>query len=41
MVNIETLQLRDVLDGDYKLVAMPLKLDLACASPDQAILRTL
>ena len=41
MVNIETLQLRDVSDGDYELVALPLKLDLACASPVRAILRTL
>ena len=41
MVNIETLQLRDVPDGDYELVALPLKLDLACASPVRAILRTL
>lgn len=41
MVNIETLQLRDVPDGDYELVALPLKLDLACASPIRAILRTL
>ena len=41
MVNIETLQLRDVPDGDYELVALPLKLDLACASPVRAILKTL
>ena len=41
MVNIETLQLRGVPDGDYELVALPLKLDLACASPVRAILRTL
>ena len=41
MVNIETLQLRDVPDADYELVALPLKLDLACASPVRAILRTL
>lgn len=41
MVNIETLQLRGVPDGDYELVALPLKLDLACASPVRAILRAL
>ncbi len=41
MVNIETLQLSGVPDGDYELVALPLKLDLACASPVRAILRTL
>jgi arylformamidase len=41
MVNIETLQLRGVPDGDYKLVALPLKLDLACGSPVRAVLRTL
>ncbi len=41
MVNIETLQLRGVPDGDYELVALPLKLDLACASPVRAILRSL
>jgi arylformamidase len=41
MVNIETLQLRGVPDGDYELIALPLKLDLACGSPLRAILRTL
>jgi arylformamidase len=41
MVNIETLQLRDVPDGDYELIALPLKLDLACGSPVRAVLRTL
>lgn len=41
MVNIETLQLRGVPDGDYELVALPLKLDLACGSPLRAVLRTL
>lgn len=41
MVNIELLQLRGVPDGDYELVALPLKLDLACGSPVRAILRTL
>jgi len=41
MVNLEQLMLRDVPDGDYELIALPLKLDLACASPVRAILRTL
>lgn len=41
MVNIETLQLRGVPDGDYELIALPLKLDLACGSPVRAILRSL
>jgi arylformamidase len=41
MVNIELLQLRGVPDGDYELVALPLKLDLACGSPVRAILRPL
>ena len=41
MVNLEHLMLRDVPDGDYELIALPLKLDLACGSPVRAILRTL
>lgn len=41
MVNIETLQLRGVPDGDYELTALPLKLDLTCGSPVRAVLRTL
>jgi arylformamidase len=40
MVNLETLQLRGVPDGNYELIALPLKLDLACGSPVRAILRT-
>jgi arylformamidase len=39
MVNLETLQLRGVPDGMYELVALPLRLDLACGSPVRAILR--
>ena len=39
MVNLETLYLGDVPDGDYELVALPLKLDEACGSPVRAILR--
>lgn len=39
MVNIELLKLRDVPDGDYELIALPLKLDGACGSPVRAILR--
>lgn len=41
MVNLESLQLRDVPDGAYELIALPLKLDVACGSPVRAILRTL
>ena len=41
MVNLETLYLRDVPDGHYDLVALPLKLHGACGSPVRAILRTL
>ncbi len=41
MVNIETLQLRGVPDGDYELIALPLKLDKTCGSPVRAVLRTL
>jgi arylformamidase len=41
LVNLEHLYLRDVADGDYELIALPLKLDLACGSPVRAILRSL
>ena len=41
IVNLETLQLRDVPDGDYEIIALPLKLDEACGSPVRAVLRTL
>lgn len=41
MVNLESLLLRDVPEGDYELIALPLKLDLACGSPVRAILRSL
>lgn len=41
MVNLEHLLLRDVPDGDYELIALPLKLDYACGSPVRAILRSL
>jgi arylformamidase len=41
MVNLELLQLRDVPDGLYELVALPLRLDGVCASPVRAILRAL
>jgi arylformamidase len=41
LVNLETLQLRDVPDGDYELIALPLKLDIACGSPVRAVLRTM
>lgn len=39
MVNLESLFLRDVPDGDYELIALPLRLDGACGSPVRAILR--
>jgi arylformamidase len=41
MVNLENLYLRNVPDGDYELIALPLKLDAACGSPVRAVLRTL
>lgn len=41
MVNIEMLMLRGVPDGDYDLIAPPLKLDAACGSPLRAVLRPL
>jgi arylformamidase len=41
IVNLENLLLRGVPDGDYELMALPLKLDLACGSPVRALLRTL
>ena len=41
MVNLENLMLRGVPDGDYELIALPLKLDAACGSPVRAVLRTL
>lgn len=40
LVNLECLSLAGVPDGDYELIALPLKLELACASPVRAILRT-
>lgn len=39
IVNLESLYLRHVPDGDYELAALPLKLDLACGSPVRAVLR--
>lgn len=41
MVNLEHLYLRDVPDGEYELIALPLKLDAACGSPVRAVLRPL
>ncbi len=41
IVILETLQLRDVPDGDYELIALPLKLDLVCGSPVRAVLQKL
>ncbi|MCY3906127.1 MAG: cyclase family protein [Anaerolineaceae bacterium] len=41
IVTLESLWLRDVPDGDYELLALPLRLEGACASPVRAILRPL
>ena len=41
MVNLETLNLSSVPDGEYELIALPLKLAHVCGSPVRAILRTL
>lgn len=38
---LENLVLDDVPEGDYELIALPLKLTMACASPVRAILRSL
>lgn len=39
LVNLECLMLRGVPDGDYELIALPLKLDEVCGSPVRAVLR--
>lgn len=41
MVHLEILQLNGVPDGEYELIALPLKLAGVCGSPVRAILRTL
>jgi arylformamidase len=38
---LENLVLDDVPEGDYELIALPLKLMTACASPVRAVLRAL
>ena len=38
---LENLVLDDVDAGDYELIALPLKLTQACASPVRAVLRSL
>jgi len=38
---LENLVLDDVPAGDYELIALPLKLTMACASPVRAVLRSL
>ncbi|MBX3064007.1 MAG: cyclase family protein [Anaerolineae bacterium] len=38
IVNLETLNLKDVPDGVYQLIALPLKLQSVCASPVRAVL---
>ncbi|MFN8379858.1 MAG: cyclase family protein [Anaerolineae bacterium] len=40
LVNLECLQLSGVPDGDYELIALPLKLGGVCGSPVRAVLRT-
>jgi arylformamidase len=39
MGHLELLQLKDVPDGAYELIALPLKLSGVCGSPVRAILR--
>lgn len=41
IVNLETLCLKGVPDGEYELMALPLRLEGVCASPVRAVLRTL
>lgn len=41
LVNLESLLLRGVPDGDYELTALPLKLEGVCGSPVRAVLRPL
>lgn len=41
MLNLELLNLRDVPEGNYELIALPLKLDEICGSPVRAVLRSL
>jgi arylformamidase len=41
LVNLECLCLHAVPDGDYELIALPLKLAAACGSPVRAVLRPL
>lgn len=38
---LENLVLDEVPEGDYELIALPLRLELACASPVRAVLRPL
>lgn len=40
LLNLECITLAGVPDGDYELIALPLKLAGACASPVRAILRS-
>ena len=41
MANLESLQLRGVPDGRYELIALPLRIEVACGSPVRAVLRRL
>ncbi len=41
LFHLETLRFAHVPDGVYELIALPLKMDLACGSPVRAVLRSL
>jgi arylformamidase len=41
LANLENLQLSDVPDSRYELIALPLRLTDACGSPVRAVLRSL
>ncbi len=41
MVNLESVLLRDVPEGRYELIALPLQIAGVCGSPVRAVLRTL
>jgi arylformamidase len=41
ILHLESLMLDGVPDGDYELIALPLRLEGACASPVRAVLRAL
>lgn len=41
IANLELVMLKDVPDGEYELIALPLKIDDVCGGPVRAILREL